>query len=663
MTPRLPATITVERHSARETAVDYSALRDEGVRVAQLRSGSGWTDYNEHDPGVTILEILCYALTELGYRAGFPVEDLIAAPKDERMPADVLLAPAALFGSEPVTERDFRRLLIDRVPGLADAWLEPASPGLYHLRVYARPRLPGLIEDDVDDSAVLRRARRAFLRHRPLCEDLASAAVLRPRPVRVAGAMAVEAWAEPEEVMAEILYRLGQLVAPEPRRRSIDDRRGASRSELMEGVAVANGFVSDDELRPRRHMVGEEEIARHISAVPGVLAVHRVALDPDRPCAGPDECLALDAGLAAGEIPLALTVDGARVRVDAAEVRRRLEQRWEEHRRTWRTAAELARAFPNRPGRPRDTASHTPLSGHFPAIYGLGRDGLAAGLPEHREALARQLLGYLAIFERLMVDYLDRLSNLRAILSPQALDEAVLGRKLADALPQLAPLLIGGGPDADTLFGREAYTLDQQNRLLDFLLALYGEERGALIPAPRGAAGERHRRSVKRRFLLALAIASRRRGRGLDYAGSPGRRRAPGVEQRALVLIGHEEEANRRRPRLRVLEQVLMRPRGTVEAARRPIEPLAISVVVHPGEPDSTDPSWRRQACEMIRAETPAHIAVAVHFVDRRGWVRFKRLYRLWRGALRGGYDEAADLLSRDLRRFLAEHDEGSWHG
>lgn len=663
MTPRLPATIAVDRRSARETAVDYSALRDEGVRLAQLRSGSGWTDYNEHDPGVTILEILCYALTELGYRAGFPVEDLIAAPKEERDAGDVLIPPAHLFGSEPVTERDFRRLLIDRVPGLADAWLEPASPGLYHLRVYARPRLPGAIDDDPSVEGVLRRARRAFLRHRPLCEDLASAALLRPRPVRVAGAVAIEAWAAPDEVMAEILYRLGALVAPEPRRHSIEDRRGASRAELMEGVAVANGLVADDELRPRRLAVGEEEIARHISAVPGVLAVRRMSLAPARPWAGPDECLALDAGLASGDIPIALTVEGARVPVDSSEVRRLLEQRWEEHRRTWRTAAELARTFPDRPGRPRDTASHTPLSIHFPAIYGLGPEGLAAGLPPHRQALPRQLLGYLAIFERLLVDYLDRLSNLRAILSPHELDEAVLGRRLADALPQLAPLLIGGGPDSDTMFGREAYSVDQQNRLLDFLLALYGEERGALIPAPRGAAGERHRRSVKRRFLLALANASRRRGRGLDYAGSPGRRRAPGIEQRALILIGRQEGAKRRRPRLRVLEQVLMRPRGTVEAARDPIEPLAISVVLHPGEPDSTDPSWRRRACEMIRAETPAHLVVAVHFVDRSGWVRFKRLYRLWRGALRGGYEEAADLLSTDLRRFLAEHGEGSWNG
>ncbi|HEX8622844.1 MAG TPA: hypothetical protein VF718_12830 [Allosphingosinicella sp.] len=663
MTPRLPATVALERRSSRETAVDYTALRDEGVRLAQLRSGGVWTDYNEHDPGVTILEILCYALTELGYRAGFPVEDLIAAPRDQGDAGEVLMAPAALFGCEPVTEADFRRLLIDRVHGLADSWLEPASPGLYHLRVYARPRLPGLIEDEASGEAVLRRARRAFLRHRPLCEDLASATLLQPRPVRIAGAVAIEAGADPEEVMAEILYRLGALVAPEPRRRPVAARPGASQAELMEGVTVANGLVADDELHPRRLTLDEDEIARHISAVPGVLAVHGLALAPGRPCAAADECLALDAGLASGDVPLALTVDGAGVAIDALEVRRRLEQRWEEHRRTWRTAAELARAFPDRPGRARDTASHVPLAQHFPAIYGLGRDGLAAGLPAHREALPKQLLGYLAIFERVMVDYLDRLSNLRAILSAHALDEAVLGRRLADALPQLAPLLIDGGPDADTLFGREAYGVDQQNRLLDFLLALYGEERGALIPAPRGAAGERHRRSVKRRFLLVLANASRRRGRGLDYGGSPGRRRAPGVEQRALILIGHHEESNRRRPRLRVLEQVLMRPRGTVEASSEPVEPLAISVVVHSGDPDTRDAAWRRQACEMIRAETPAHLALAIHFVDRRGWVRFKRLYRLWRGALRGGYDEAADLLSRDLRRFLAEHDEGSWHG
>jgi hypothetical protein len=662
MMPKLPATVALERRSTREAAVDYAALRDEGIGLAQLWSGASWTDYNEHDPGVTILEVLCYALTELGYRAGFPIEDLIAARPGEAQADDLLIRPAALFGNEPVTEKDFRRLLIDRVPGLADAWLEPAAPGLYRLRLYARPQLPGLLDEKPADEAILRGARRAFNRHRPLCEDIASAAMLRPRAVRIAGTVAVEPRADPEEAMAEILYRLGAHLAPEPRRRPLT-RTGASKAELMEGVALANGLIVDEELGPRRRTIDRADVERQISAVPGVLGVKRLILSPERPSVGEDECFALDAGLAAGRIPLVVTVDASPVEIDPAEVRRRLELRWAEHRRTWRTAAELARAFAERRGRWRDTSSHEPLSGHFPAVYGIGRGGLPPGAPATRRAQAKQLLGYLAIFERLMVDYLDRLSSLSAILSPRPIGEAMLRRPLAEALPSLAPLLIDGGPDSDTLYGREAYSGDEQGRLLDFLLALYGEERGALIPAPRGARGDRRRREVKRSFLTELASAGRRRGRGLDYVGSPGRRRASGLEQRALILIGHQEERKRRRPRLRVLEHVLLRPRGTAESALEPIEALGVSVVVHPGGPDPTDAAWRCQAVDMIRAETPAHIAAHVHFVDRRSWVRFKRLYRLWRGALRGGYEEAADLLSRDIRRFLEQHREGSGHG
>ncbi len=39
---------------------DFSSLRQEGIALVQALSGGTWTDYNLHDPGVTILEALCY---------------------------------------------------------------------------------------------------------------------------------------------------------------------------------------------------------------------------------------------------------------------------------------------------------------------------------------------------------------------------------------------------------------------------------------------------------------------------------------------------------------------------------------------------------------------------------------------------------------------------
>lgn len=49
-------------------SLDFKQLREEGLKLIQTLSGGIWTDYNLHDPGVTTLEILCYALTDLGYR-------------------------------------------------------------------------------------------------------------------------------------------------------------------------------------------------------------------------------------------------------------------------------------------------------------------------------------------------------------------------------------------------------------------------------------------------------------------------------------------------------------------------------------------------------------------------------------------------------------------
>src|SRR5438552_7772168 len=110
-------------------SLDFETMRIEALRFIQQLSGEVWTDYNEHDPGVTILEQLCYALTELSYRAGFPVTDLLAGPDgriDTRRHA--LHMPRRILPGDPVTANDFRKLLVDRVPGLGNVWLEPWRP-------------------------------------------------------------------------------------------------------------------------------------------------------------------------------------------------------------------------------------------------------------------------------------------------------------------------------------------------------------------------------------------------------------------------------------------------------------------------------------------------------------------------------------------------------
>jgi hypothetical protein len=54
-------------------------LKEISLDLLQKLSGDIWSDYNIHDPGITTLEILCYVITELGYRSETKIEDIFSS--------------------------------------------------------------------------------------------------------------------------------------------------------------------------------------------------------------------------------------------------------------------------------------------------------------------------------------------------------------------------------------------------------------------------------------------------------------------------------------------------------------------------------------------------------------------------------------------------------
>lgn len=103
--------------------LDFQALRAIGIDHLQRLSSQLWTDYNLHDPGVTILEVLCYAITDLGYRNNLDIEDLLALDlKDANSQENNFFTPNQILTCNPVTELDWRQRLID-IPGVRNAWI------------------------------------------------------------------------------------------------------------------------------------------------------------------------------------------------------------------------------------------------------------------------------------------------------------------------------------------------------------------------------------------------------------------------------------------------------------------------------------------------------------------------------------------------------------
>ena len=100
---------------------DFQFLLREGLKYIEQLGPKFWTDYNPHDPGVTILDVLCYAITELGYRADFDIKDVLTN-RDGLIQNNTFFSAASIFTNAPLTETDYRKLLID-IEGVSNAWL------------------------------------------------------------------------------------------------------------------------------------------------------------------------------------------------------------------------------------------------------------------------------------------------------------------------------------------------------------------------------------------------------------------------------------------------------------------------------------------------------------------------------------------------------------
>src|ERR1700743_997123 len=84
--------------------LDFTKLRTNAINYLGPITSKFWTDYNIHDPGITTLEVLMYALMDLGYRTNLPIGSLLATPPGT--PDSNFFTAAEILGCNPVTPID-----------------------------------------------------------------------------------------------------------------------------------------------------------------------------------------------------------------------------------------------------------------------------------------------------------------------------------------------------------------------------------------------------------------------------------------------------------------------------------------------------------------------------------------------------------------------------
>jgi hypothetical protein len=668
--------MTIPTGPAEHPILDYAALVRQGIAELERLTGDQWTDFNAHDPGITLLDSICYALTDLGYRTFHPIPDLLAeAGPDAELG---LFTPAQVLTTAAVTPDDLRRAVLD-VPGVKNAWIERVvlptprlrydsaaktvtidagqSPSIQSEAVNPTGLWRVLVEksdlEDVDTSTLRRAVAQRLHANRPLCEDFDDIVVLDPMPVAVIASIEIGETENGYDVLLGILERVGALISPAVGFLSLDQALAAGMSidGAFEGPALDRGFVDLTTLpaAERRVALHTSDVIQEIMAVPGVRAVRSISLV----CAGDKTqqawSLPLDGSGAArldlGASRIELVKDRRPVAVDAAAVVD-----------AYRAAARQARLFPllprasrdliPRPGRFRNVTSYLPIETDLPRIYGIGAGALPDTAGPARRAKANQLRAFLTLFDQLLANEYSQLGELGSLFSaapgsPRTYVGRLVGRTDAD----LSPILVPDFSEADLrdMLEDPAHAAERRNRFLNHLLARFAETitddplaTNAVVPADPAKPEALSTRllDAKRQFLSDMPRLGSTRGAGANYlAGN-----APSaLADRVRLRLGLPENAA---TRFLVVEHILLRalPEDAINAL--PLLEAASRADPWSSQLSFVIPEMLRPLEKLIqrvtREETPAHLVVYLVWLDATAFA---------------GFAAACDDLMKALRR------------
>ncbi len=115
-------TFSIPQNPTLKPYEDFFELRRKGIGYIEQMGSRWWTDYNLHDPGITILEALCYAITDLSYRTGWEMKDLLMQKDGKTAENQSFFTAKEILTISPLTPNDYRKLLID-LEGIRNAWV------------------------------------------------------------------------------------------------------------------------------------------------------------------------------------------------------------------------------------------------------------------------------------------------------------------------------------------------------------------------------------------------------------------------------------------------------------------------------------------------------------------------------------------------------------
>jgi hypothetical protein len=486
-----PKFINKENYSS--PSLNYDELLKQGIEFIQQFSGNQWSDYNYHDPGITFLEQICYALTDLGYKSNFPIEDILLSNTDkfDLENNNLLIPPEKIFPSSPLTSFDYRKVIIDQEDNVKNAWVDPIKDnalgilGIFDVLIQLKDGL-----DEIQIESSILNIHSVLMENRSLGTDFNSIIILKKDVISISGDITINSFVLGESVLAEIYHKIDLKLNKELKFYEYEDLLQEEKYEtLFSGPIQKNRFIKEEELKRKTNEIYQYELKEIIQSIDGVIAVDNLIIYKNG-IKMYNDIIPFDYNSYPSLDKNYYDSDTDRLKFKRNETlydidARILVQLYDSitlnEKKPYFKGYKSKKILKSGRFNQKEIGHYYSIQNELPSIYGLKEFELPSKSSPLRKSQVNQLKAYLLLIEQMMANYLSQLVNIRNLFSIDV-DENSLKTFYNQIPSEIGEInkLIENKNDSflkfiDTISESENVLIKRKNQIIDHLLSRFGE--------------------------------------------------------------------------------------------------------------------------------------------------------------------------------------------
>lgn len=418
----------IYKDNAITKGLDYDSLIKQGIELIQQFSGNQWTDFNYHDPGITFLEQICFALTDLSYKSNFPIEDILLAYSDkfDLENNNLLIPPEEIFPSSPSTPYDYRKIIIDQENTVKNAWVNPVkddvlgTQGIFDVLIQLKD---GLNPSEIKTS--IKNIEDILMDNRSIGTDFNPIIILKKDIISLSGEIIINSFVLGESVLAKLYYEIENKLNKELKFYDFDDVLNSETFEnVFSGPLQRNKYIKETELKRKTNEIYQSEIKEIIQGIEGVISIKNltvykngIKMFNDIISFDNDYYPSLEKDYYNSSNKLNFSRNETSYEIDTTILTQVYDSIALNDKNTYSKPYKSNKVINPSRFLKKEIEYYYSIQNELPSIYGLKEFEISSSSSSERKSQVNQLKGYLLLIEQVMANYLSQLVNIRNLFS------------------------------------------------------------------------------------------------------------------------------------------------------------------------------------------------------------------------------------------------------